>query len=109
MLPLWKDSAGIPSSRAGLAYLQSLKLGEIRVFMAIGAADPVLSEVVMRGNVLQAFKDSTGALVMRIPHADHYVQEWSESDKVAESAIRTWAFGSDEEVNQEGLEHFVPK
>lgn len=44
--------------------------------------------------MLPAFENSTGALVMNIPEAGHFVQEWGES--VAEKAIDAFAWETDE-------------
>ena len=96
LVPITNTMAGVGSSAASFAFLQSLHPGDIRVFICVGASDPVLGPHVMESGVLPAFESSTGALMMTIPEAGHFVQEWGEP--VAEKAIDAWAWERDEDA-----------
>jgi len=96
LVPITKAMSGVGSSAASFAFLQSLSPEDMRVFMCVGGADPVLGPHVMEAGVLPAFVNSTGALMMTIPEAGHFVQEWGEP--VAKKAIDAWAWECDEDA-----------
>lgn len=96
LVPIEKSMAGVGSSAASYAFLQSLPPGGMRVFICIGGSDPVLGPHVMEAGVIPAFENSTGALLMTIQEAGHFVQEWGE--EVAQKAIDAWSWESDEQA-----------
>jgi len=98
LVPITPTMAGVGSSVASFAFLQGLAPGDMRIFMCIGGSDPVLGTHVMEASVLPAFEKSTGALMMAIPEAEHFVQEWGE--QIAEKAIDAWAWERDEDAAQ---------
>jgi len=94
LVPITKGMAGVASSLASYAFLQSLAPGDMRIFICIGGSDPVLGPYVMEHGVLPAFESSTGALVMTNQEAGHFVQEWGAP--IAEKAIDAWGYETDE-------------
>lgn len=96
LVPITKEMAGVGSSVASYAFLQSLSPGAMRVFICIGGSDPVLGPYVMEHGVIPAFENSTGALVMTIQEAGHFVQEWGVP--IAEKAIDVWSWETDEQA-----------
>jgi len=102
IVPIEKTMDGVASSFAAYAYFQNLKPSDLRVLVAIGMADPVLGEGAMNKTVIPAFESSTGCLVMKIPEAGHFVQEWGEG--IAEKAVDIWSTEKDEDVKIDGIE-----
>ena len=102
LVPIEKSMDGVASSFAAYAYFQNLQPSDLRVFIAIGMSDPVLGEGVMNKSIIPAFESSTGCLVMKIPEAGHFVQEWGEG--IAEKAVDVWSTEKDEDVKMDGIE-----
>lgn len=65
----------------------------------------VLGPVVMERGVLPAFISSTGALMLEVEEAGHFVQEWGEN--IAAKAIDSWSWKDDKDAHSrvEGLKY----